>query len=550
MAPTRTAASRACDGCKRRKVKCDTEIPCANCSISQIECAYTIPQKKRGPRSSPKTLSPTPPISLGPASTITGRATNTDTVIVCQLSTVNEPYPSPTFTSNRSLQIIQEGLYLALRPAVPYLNLLEIANNCINLYIQYTFPTAPLVHEPSLRAHAGLMFSNSPSGPLLETHDEQQRISLLRGFTLLTALCASVASVMPENLLPYQQSLIQPFFQASRETLRLFEDHDLECPNSSSIATRVFHSTTLQSMTGKHGASWHLQGEATLIAMRMRLYDEKSLPIHDNVENQLLRLQFWHMYASDYTAATFQDRPFVLDESLFHSQMTLQEYPPQSASPTLLDPSNPWYTNEFEAQLMVGFHFFHCVQTKGARLVLDMRKRVPLTQNERQRLTQLYSEYTGLIDHIPQWLYVSQLHTTDTSEAARFHANCFWVQRCSILVTFHCLRLVIVRQSVESQLYDVVGLTTDSYAVLLKNMELISEFLKTLDDIPFIFLKVKGEPTVERIRKVGSILLELIQITTDEVIKTRARAYSHRLLNVLASLDSKASEALEMEPIN
>ncbi|KAH6661442.1 hypothetical protein F5X68DRAFT_145661 [Plectosphaerella plurivora] len=38
----------ACDNCKRRKVKCDTTSPCANCRTSQISCQYRAVPRKRG----------------------------------------------------------------------------------------------------------------------------------------------------------------------------------------------------------------------------------------------------------------------------------------------------------------------------------------------------------------------------------------------------------------------------------------------------------------------------------------------------------------------
>ncbi|KAJ5724980.1 uncharacterized protein N7483_006337 [Penicillium malachiteum] len=48
--PRRLAATRACDPCRRRKVKCDTLEICANCRTSEIACHYTTVPKKRGPK--------------------------------------------------------------------------------------------------------------------------------------------------------------------------------------------------------------------------------------------------------------------------------------------------------------------------------------------------------------------------------------------------------------------------------------------------------------------------------------------------------------------
>ncbi|KAF1353154.1 hypothetical protein BDV97DRAFT_109004 [Delphinella strobiligena] len=41
---------RACDCCRKRKVKCDGESPCDPCRKATIRCAYLQPPKKKGPK--------------------------------------------------------------------------------------------------------------------------------------------------------------------------------------------------------------------------------------------------------------------------------------------------------------------------------------------------------------------------------------------------------------------------------------------------------------------------------------------------------------------
>lgn len=46
--PTGAAESRvSCVTCKRRKVRCDKNFPCANCARKRIECVYLTSEKKR-----------------------------------------------------------------------------------------------------------------------------------------------------------------------------------------------------------------------------------------------------------------------------------------------------------------------------------------------------------------------------------------------------------------------------------------------------------------------------------------------------------------------
>lgn len=44
------ALKRACDCCRKRKVKCDGADPCSPCKKASIQCAYLQPPKKKGPK--------------------------------------------------------------------------------------------------------------------------------------------------------------------------------------------------------------------------------------------------------------------------------------------------------------------------------------------------------------------------------------------------------------------------------------------------------------------------------------------------------------------
>jgi hypothetical protein len=53
---------------------------------------------------------------------------------------------------------------------------------------------------------------------------------------------------------------------------------------------------------------------------------------------------------------------------------------------------------------------------------------------------------------------------------------------------------------------------------------------------------------VERIRRVGSLLLELVENAQNDIIQDRARSQFKQLLDYLAKLDSKASDDLDNRP--
>jgi hypothetical protein len=50
----RSKVSRACDECRRKKIKCDaqseaSEQPCSNCRRSNVQCLFSRVPQKRGP---------------------------------------------------------------------------------------------------------------------------------------------------------------------------------------------------------------------------------------------------------------------------------------------------------------------------------------------------------------------------------------------------------------------------------------------------------------------------------------------------------------------
>jgi hypothetical protein len=196
------------------------------------------------------------------------------------LAPVVEVVQSSTL-STRSCRRIWDDLLVLFISALPSIPVIDAVNYCIDLYMQYTFPTAPIIHEPTLRADALLFFSGtSPHILLFGDDDENRRVVHMRAFALITALCASVASVIPESLLPYRHVVVIPFLRASRNVLKAYEDYDFDYPNSTSLSIRILQSTALQSTSGKTGAAWHVLGQATLLIQNLHLHREEAIGQH------------------------------------------------------------------------------------------------------------------------------------------------------------------------------------------------------------------------------------------------------------------------------
>lgn len=153
----------------------------------------------------------------------------------------------------------------------------DVAHSCVDLFTRFLFPNTPIAHEPTLRGSIPLLSGDDRQRSTAST--DTAPTAVIRRFTLITALCAHIMSIVPESLSkqPQAKALSIVFFDASRSMLRAYEGYDLEHPDATSLTVRMWHSSCAQNTTGKVGASWHYHTEACCLAQWLRLYDEKTV---------------------------------------------------------------------------------------------------------------------------------------------------------------------------------------------------------------------------------------------------------------------------------
>ncbi|SCU88371.1 LADA_0E09736g1_1 [Lachancea dasiensis] len=66
----RRRVTRACDECRKKKVKCDGQQPCIHCTVYSYECTYNQPSKRTSFTSSSMQQSPTSAVAEGPATPV------------------------------------------------------------------------------------------------------------------------------------------------------------------------------------------------------------------------------------------------------------------------------------------------------------------------------------------------------------------------------------------------------------------------------------------------------------------------------------------------
>lgn len=404
----------------------------------------------------------------------------------------------------------------------------RIVCRCLDMFFEYLYPLVPLVHEPSLRDGLAFFLASSPSGltsidnctptlpsataassnlgPIRSSHESWPETT----FTLITAVCAEAAFLLPKDIFPEGEAIADIFLQASRTCLNGYLEADLESPNASSVAIRYFHSNCVHA-SGKPKYSWHIFGEATRLAQVMHLHDESSFEGLYPLEAELRRRVFWIVYMGDKSAAILNNRPITIHKFSFESGITTayptgidDEYqtgspsPPQKADPSPEKPGKSFFIEGFNANLRLW--------QAASDLLLEIRlldhqeqrhfraqrsgQSSQLTPEYRQKIESLYVRFMTCLDNLPPYLQSYTFAGIANGMSDNTQSNQFLIQCANLQVSLHCLRMVIT-QKFEDLSYFQQGEQAD-----LRKTEISRDMLRVIREAPFWSLQVNGEPYV------------------------------------------------------
>lgn len=415
---------------------------------------------------------------------------------------------------------IEQALVRDVGQTCQDISVAALVEESIFLKIQYMFPAGPILHELSLRQDFARIFGTSESGhsPSLSRQlsgcTEEEAISLLRGFALLTTITASSTAVYrPASVQSGHKELAIAFLRASRDTLKLFGDYDIEFPNSQSIQVRLIQSSAFQHTTGRPGMTNHLLGEAQLLAKELCLHDEAVIEKYPPLEGQLLRNCFWLMWTADRSAHVLSSRPICLDHAVLESHLTLQATW-RTAVP-LLDSSRPCHRPPYEEQALDVFHFSRRMRSAAARVVRGLKAfRPPESEtgeshlprqprDDIETLASIYRQFEGFRDEMPPCIKSPEQAIVDhpaddeeTTQAKQYQRDSFLTQKAHLMLSFHCMRMVILHQCVESGLTIILELSGWKSAVSTAELDIGGDFVQTLEEVPFDSIRMNGEPCV------------------------------------------------------
>ncbi|KAK2746477.1 hypothetical protein FQN57_003103 [Myotisia sp. PD_48] len=581
---------------------------CTSCRLSGRECSFEIPVRKRGPklkpqrRSAPATQSLSPSVGHGSIysarteelSSLTPPASNNPSLDVIRTPTCwpRTISPETTFSSppviqspeiNRTPPLLPvtfslyDELTAGLSQVNPSLTLDAIATQCFELYFNYIFPLIPILHKPTVKKGLDFFLAQSRQsvnrGATAFSNVVDQITSRPASwpefnFTLITGLCAESASILPSSIFPGGRIIAEPFLQVSRKALQAIWEADLERPTADSVVIRYFHSNCLHA-AGKPAISWQIFGEATRLAQIMELHDEASYEGLDPIEAEIRRRVFWILHTGDKSAAILNSRPITIHKYSFDKGINVR-YPSgygerQHELGATEDLSSTTDNTSLRPNIIEGFNANVRLWHAASDFLLELRRirdetpalsdvPPPLLSNEQtSHIQNLYVTFITCLDHVPPPLQLDYLDDRATGEPPEKQSNAinnsslweaYMVQRLNLQVSFHCLRMVVIQKFEEYDISLPDVNPEQSHMVLLRKTEIARDMLRAIRGAPFWVLQVNGESCVEKIRLIGASLLEIIHKTENPAILSRARTDFGLLLDILARLDSKASDTL------
>lgn len=520
-----------------------------------------------------------------------------------------DPAPSRNFEKTQAAQSLPHPLFASiyhdLEEAIGKLGLdlsvPSLARRCVDHFFECLFPIMPIVYRPQIEF--GLC--------LLQPGIQRREVDI-QVFTLTVALCAMTATIVPSTIFIAGSLIADKFYCASKRSLDLYRATERGQLTSASIAIRYFQSGYTHSV-GRPRTTWDELEEAIALMKDMQLHDEAAYAHMDEVESQLCRRLFWILFTGDKSAGILGKHHITLGRYVLESGITVR-YTKSLAGEDPLLPQG--YAGPIPT-LITGFNLNQDVWRTAYLVLLEVNAlqerysglepgeeqacRMP-TETELSRLGELYIRFETSLAHIPSYL---RAHPTLSLSPANFYfcqkndrvelPRAYALQRINVLVSYHCLRLVVVqamsalldsgillwhktsplwpsflpmngctykgtfdpypRLAQARQLDPVTRLSVSKFHTLgsespmlqLQKIRIAEDMLYLLHTSTLENLRLNGESCVEKIRLVAASMLELIDNHPESPLANAARQFQDLYPHILAHMDSKASDSLSQD---
>ncbi|KAF5663235.1 transcription activator amyR [Fusarium heterosporum] len=282
-----TAVKRACDGCHRRKVKCDGNQQCRNCENASLHCTYNAIPQKKGPKGSrAKVISELRENQ---------RATSLSALVHSKLVLHSGPSPGGDTSLNPTPNMLSA----------------DLLKSCVNFFFDNVYPMIPILDRNEIDA-------------------SMQNVDGVRdSYCLFTSLCAFVLLQPGMNMPPNDpfnlDSLPGATIAASTmlldECLRVRKGNDFqEMINLNVLATSFFIYGTCNALE-QHDRAWFYLREATTMVHMAGMTQETTFTRYPASEAVRRRRLYWLLLASERAYSVQRLYPSTLPANVAPSSM-------------------------------------------------------------------------------------------------------------------------------------------------------------------------------------------------------------------------------------
>jgi len=332
-------------------------------------------------------------------------------------------------------------------------------------------------------------------------------LSAERALTFLTALAATVASLVPAKMLPTGlRDSAECLLTASRKTLQCYHDLDVDRPCATSIVIRSLHSLCTHA-AGQPRLSWYILGEAIHVAQGMRIYDEASFAGLLPSEVRLRRSIFCQLSTGDKSSAILNGQPFAFSSTNFDKPFTVQ--PLSLDQSCLLDFEQRSDSARLASYVNTGFNPIASIFDRATRVLLTLRSlrdglngicdATGFLEAHQASVANSSSAFHVVIDDLPDWVQRPWQACSQKSGLQDYTGTLqsyVWILHTNIMLTYHCLRLILLTKGIEFGCVDMLGYNNNPKLLALHKLNVAHDAIQILRSTPFDALQMNSESSV------------------------------------------------------
>jgi hypothetical protein len=163
---------------------------------------------------------------------------------------------------------------------------------------------------------------------------------------------------------------------------------------------------------------------------------------------------------------------------------------------------------ELEEQILTGFYISQRPWASASRVLLDLqtltrlcqcdKKAELLVEAQRIGLTGTYLLFLSVLDNLPPFLQSLEtgISYKEIRPSTQYQRQNFRVQRANLLVTYHCLRMVLLQRFIDLGLASLLRLRDEGVILALRKTEIARDLINVIISVSFDSLRANGEACV------------------------------------------------------